>query len=463
MDPTLALAVGLAAGAGGAYVAVRRLLRENGSRAASAVPVALAPSPARAAAPDPDVSAQLEKAKGDAEAARAAHVEALAALAEARTRLEEAAGLTADEARSRLLGTLDRELEGEKARRVQASLDATRAEADARAREIVCTALQRVAAHHAAERSVSTVVLPDEGFKGRVIGRDGRNAAAFERATGCDLVVDDASNVVTVSGFDPVRREVARRALCELVADGRIHPARIDEVVEATRRTVEEDLVEAGRRALLECGVGTADPTVTSLLGRLQYRTSYGQNVLRHSVEVAHLCGAMAGEMGLDVVLAKRVGLLHDLGKAVDHEVEGGHATIGGDIARRCGESEAVVNGIAAHHEDIPQATPYAVLAQVGDAISASRPGARSDSADRYLQRLKNLEAVAAGFAGVEEAYAVQAGREVRVVVDAAKVSDAAAPLLAREIARAVEAALTYPGEIKVTVLRETSATHYAR
>jgi ribonuclease Y len=310
---------------------------------------------------------------------------------------------------------------------------------------------------------VTSVPLPDESYKGRVIGREGRNVDAFERATGCDVVVDDAPGVVTISGFAPVRREVARRAMAALVADGRIQPARIEEVVAQERAALEAEIVEAGRQALLECDAGDAHPRVVELLGRLRFRTSYGQNVLRHSVEVAHLCGAMAGEMGLDPRVARRVGLLHDLGKAVDQEAEGGHAAIGGDVARRCGEAPVVVNAIASHHEEVPQESAYAVLAQVADAISASRPGARTEAAGSYVKRLAALEAVAASFAGVREAYAVRAGREVRVLVDAARVSDAAALALAREIAKAVEAELAYPGEVKVTVLRETQATSYAR
>jgi ribonuclease Y len=300
-------------------------------------------------------------------------------------------------------------------------------------------------------------------MKGRIIGREGRNAKAFEAATGCDVVVDDTPGVVTISGFDPVRREVARRAMTALVADGRIQPARIEEAVAEARSALEAELVESGRKALAEADVGDAHARVVSLLGRLRLRTSYGQNVLLHSIEVAHLCGAMAGEMGLDARVARRAGLLHDLGKAVDHDVEGGHAVVGADVARRCGESPVVVNAIASHHEDVPQESPYAVLAQVGDAVSAARPGARTESADRYLRRLADLERIATSFAGVSEAYAIQAGREVRVVVDAAVVSDAAAAALAREIAKAVESELAYPGEIRVTVLRETRAISYAR
>jgi len=403
---------------------------------------------------------RLARATADAEAARREADEAAAA---ARARLAEAAGFSPAEAKAKALDDLDRELAAEHARRVAAHVDAVRVDADARARAVVATALQRVAVSHAAERTVTSVPLPDEGMKGRVIGREGRNARAFEHATGCDVVVDDTPGLVTLSGFDPVRREVARRAMTALVADGRIHPVRIEEAVEEARRALETELVEVGRKALQTADVGVAHPRVVGLLGRLQYRTSYGQNVLQHALEVAHLCGAMASELGLDPRLARRVGLLHDLGKAVDHDVEGGHAAVGAEVARRCGESALIVNAIASHHEDVPQESLYAVLAQVGDAVSAARPGARADTADRYLKRLGDLEKVAAAFPGVVDAYAVQAGREVRVIVDGKRVPDAEAATLARDIAKAVEAALTYPGEIKVTVVRETRAVSFAR
>ena len=450
MDPLLGLGVAFAAGLAigvAAGATARRRRAAPGSAAAAA-------SPPSAGALPPSAGA------GRLEAALKAATEREA---EARARLAELAGLDATEARTRALEELDRELAEERGRRIEASVREARETAEVRAREIVVTALQRVAANHASERSVTSVPLPDDSWKGRVIGRDGRNAAAFERATGCDVVVDETPGLVTISGFDPVRREVARRAMSALVADGRIAPARIEEVVTQARAELEAEIVEAGRQALLECDAGDAHPRVLELLGRLRYRTSYGQNVLRHAVEVSHLCGAMAGEMGLDPRIARRAGLLHDLGKAVDQEAEGGHAAIGGDVARRCGETPAIVNAIASHHEEVPQETPYAVLAQVADAISASRPGARTDSAETFVRRLRALEAVAASFAGVREAYAVQAGREDRVLVDAAQVSDAAAPALAREIAKAVEAELAYPGEVKVTVLRETQAISYAR
>ena len=458
MDATLALGVGVAAGtalgAATSYVLSRRSRRpavEDEARRGELL--------RRESVVEREQARLAEAAK----ALEAAQGDAVEDGKRARDRLAEAAGFSPEAARARALEDLDKDLLAERSRRVAAAVIATRAEAEAKARAIVCTALQRVAASHASERTVTSVALPDDSFKGRVIGREGRNVQAFERLTGCDVLVDDTPGVVTISGFDPVRREIARRALVTLIADGRIQPARIEEVVEATKRSLEEDLLETGKKALLECDVGEAHPRVIALLGRLQYRTSYGQNVLRHSVEVAHLCGAMAGEMGLDPRIARRAGLLHDLGKAVDHEVEGSHATIGGEILKRSGETPLLVNAVASHHEDVPQESAYAVLAQAADAISAARPGARVDSADRYVRRLKDLEAVAASFAGVTEVFAIQAGREVRVLVDGSKVSDAAAPLLAREIARAVEAELAYPGEIRVTVLRNTSAVAYAR
>ncbi|MCC7139722.1 MAG: ribonuclease Y [Planctomycetes bacterium] len=455
MDPLLATAVGATAGAVVAWVVSRSWPRPP----SAADEARRREVEARAAAAERAV----EEARAATEAAAAARRDAEVLAADAKARLAAAAGLSPAEARARALEELDRELAQERARRVEAVARQAREEADARARAVVCTALQRVAVAHATERTVTSVPLPDEAMKGRVIGREGRNAKAFEAATGCDLLVDETPGVVTISAFDPVRREVARRALAALVADGRIQPAQIEEAVATARRAVEGEVTEAGRRALLDADVGDAHPRVVELLGRLQWRTSYGQNVLRHAVEVAHLCGAMAGELGLDARTARRAGLLHDLGKAVEHDVEGGHAAVGADVARRCGEAPLVVNAIASHHEDVPQESAYAVLAQVGDAISAARPGARSDTVEKYVRRLADLERVAASFAGVEDAYAIQAGRELRVLVDGKAVSDAAALALAREIAAAVERELAYPGEVRVTVLRETRAVSYAR
>lgn len=449
MDPLASLSISAAAGLCLGWLAARLVGRRDGGAD---------PAPRRA-----ELEAEAARLAGERVRVDGARAEAEGLAARARARLAELAGPDAHAARKAALEELDRELAAERARRVAAEVAATREEADVRARAIVCTALQRVAGGHAAERTVTSVDLPDEAFKGRIVGREGRNVRAFEKATGCDVLVDDAPGVVTIAGFDPVRREAARRAMVDLVADGRIHPVRIEEAVAAATKALEAELLETGRAALLECDLSDAHPRILTLLGRLRYRTSYGQNVLRHAVEVSHLCGAMASEMRLDPRLARRAGLLHDLGKAVDHDVEGAHAPVGGDVARRCGEAGLVVNAIASHHEDVPQESAYAVIVQVCDAISAARPGARSDSAEKYVRRMKDLEAVAAAFPGVTEAYAVQAGREVRVIVDAATVSDADAPVLARSIAKAVEQGLSYPGEIRVTVLRETQVIDWAR
>lgn len=454
MDTALGYALSALAGAAGAYVASRLLARD---RAPSAAPPDRA-TDSRAA----ELALARERLATESERVAEARREVDAASAQLRRRMEAAAGVDAGTEKARALAELDRELSVEKSQRVRRAVEDAREEAESRARSIVCTAIQRVAVAHCAEKTVTCVELPDE-MKGRVIGREGRNVRVLERATGCDIVVDDTPGVVTISGFDPVRREIARRALAALLVDGRIHPERIEEAVAAASRSMEADLVEAGRKALVDCNVGDAHPRVVTLLGRLRYRTSYGQNVLAHSIEVAGLCGVMAAEMGLDPRIARRVGLLHDLGKAIDHETEGAHAVIGGDVAKACGETPLIVNAIASHHEDVAQESAYAVFAQACDAISAARPGARVDAAERQIKRLRDLEAVASSFEGVSSAFAIQAGRELRVIVDAAKVGDGAAVLLAREIAGAIEAELSYPGEIKVTVLRETEAVHYAR
>ncbi len=456
LDPLAGYVLCAAAG-GAAAVVATRLLRRDASRAAPAPEASGALSTREGA-----LRAEALRLEAEAERLAQRRREAEAAERELRGRIEAAAGIDAPAAKERALAVLDAELAVERARLVRRAVDAAREEADTRARAIVCTAIQRVAASHTAEKTVSCVALPDD-MKGRLIGREGRNVRVLERLTGCDVLVDDTPGVVTISGFDPVRREIARRAVAALVADGRVHPERIEEEVGKAARGMEGDLVEAGRKALLACDVGDAHPRVVTLLGRLQYRTSYGQNVLAHSVEVAALAGVMAAEMGLDARVARRVGLFHDLGKAIDHEHEGAHAVLGAGILKACGESALVVNAVASHHEDVAQESAYAVLAQACDAVSAARPGARVDGAERHGRRLKDLEAVACSFEGVSEAYAVQAGREVRVVVDAKRVSDDAAVLLAREIAKAVEKELAYPGEIKVTVLRETQAIQYAR
>ncbi len=382
---------------------------------------------------------------------------------EAMARLQEIAGLTAEQARELLLKELEVEVQHRAGLLIKSYEEKIRREAERRAREILTTAIQRCAVDHTSEMTVSVVALPSDDMKGRIIGREGRNIRAFESITGVDLIVDDTPEAVTLSSFDPVRREVARIALEKLVVDGRIHPARIEEMVERARKEVEKRVEEAGEMALVETGVKSMHPELVSLLGQLSLRTSYGQNALRHSIEVAHLAGMIAAELGLDESVAKRAGLLHDIGKAVDFKVEGPHALIGADIARKYGESPEVVDAISAHHEDVEATTPYAVLVLVADAISASRPGARRESLEAYIKRLEKLESIARAFPGVEKAYAIQAGREIRIMVDPGVLDDAAACKLAYDVARKIEEELKYPGQVKVTVVRETRATEYAK
>jgi ribonucrease Y len=384
-------------------------------------------------------------------------------LTQQREKLLAISTLSEKEAKEIVLEEVEAELDQEIGEIVQRSTEKAKEEADRRARDIVVTAIQRTAADHSSESTVSIVDLPNDDMKGRIIGREGRNIRAFEKATGVDVIVDDTPGVVVVSAFDSVRRETARRALKRLVADGRIHPTRIEDVVTETQREMDEVLREAGRKAVQECDVSRVHPKLVDLLGRLKFRTSYGQNVLQHSIEVSNLCGVMAGELGLDIKVAKRAGLLHDIGKSIDHEMEGGHPLVGADIARRCGESKEVVNAIAAHHEDVAKETVISVLVQAGDAISAARPGARRESLERYIKRLERLEEVATGFDGVVEAYAIQAGREVRVIVNPGRVTDQVSVKMCRDIAQKIEQELTYPGEVKVTVVRETRAVDYAR
>jgi len=377
--------------------------------------------------------------------------------------LQRVAKMSREEAREVLLSKLEKELEREASLLVARYTERARERAEDEARRILATTIQRVSVEHTQEGVVSTVDLPNEEMKGRIIGREGRNIRAFEKATGVDLIVDDTPGVVVVSCFDSIRREVARRALERLVADGRIHPARIEEVVEQTRKQLNEQMQKIGREASMELDIHGLHPRLVMLLGRLKFRTSYGQNVLQHSIEVAHLCGMLAAELGFEVKLAKRCGLLHDIGKAVDHEIEGAHPQIGADLAKRYQEKSVVCNAIAAHHGDVPPETPYAVIVQAADAISASRPGARRETLEKYIQRLERLESVASEFEGVRSAYAIQAGREVRVIIDPEKVSDEEALVLARNIANRIADELTFAGEIKVTVIRETRAVEYAR
>jgi ribonuclease Y len=405
--------------------------------------------------------AALRRAALEEVAATRAETERLQA--DLRARLAQAADLPEAEARRELLSHLDHDLEGEKARRIVSSIEQAKAEASRRARDIVLTAIQRVAVDHGAEATATPIKIPNDDMKGRIIGRDGRNIRAFEAVTGCDVVVDETPGQVVISAFDPVRREVARIAMAELIEDGRIHPTRIEEVVADVQARMKDRLVELGHDALVESDVHDVHPDLVNLLGSLAFRTSYGQNVLRHSVEAAHLAGAMASELGLDARTARRAALFHDIGKAIDHRMEGSHSEVAAEMAKRLNEAPVIVNAIAASHDDLLQDSPYAVLAQVADAISAARPGARMDQVERYAKRMLDLEALAARFPGVDKAYAIQAGREVRVIVDAARVTDGAAPLLAHEIARAVESELTYPGEVKVTVVREVRAVDVAR
>jgi len=372
-------------------------------------------------------------------------------------------GLSPQDARAQLFERLERDFEREAAVLLDRKVEQAKETADQKAREILATAIQRCAVEHTNESVVSTIDLPSDEMKGRIIGREGRNIRAFEKATGVDVIVDDTPGVVVLSAFDSVRREMARRAMEELVADGRIHPSRIEEVIERAKRKTEETILQIGKQVLFDMGVHSNNQKLAYLLGRLKYRTSYGQNVLQHSIEVAHLCATMAGELRLDPALARRIGLLHDIGKAVDHELEGGHPEIGALIGKRIDEDATVINAIAAHHEGAPPETVYAVLVQAADAISASRPGARRETLEKYIKRLERLEEVAGSFEGVDTAYAIQAGREVRVIVKADKVDDRMTTKLARDIAKEIEQELDYPGEIRVTLIRETRSVDYAR
>jgi ribonuclease Y len=382
---------------------------------------------------------------------------------EVEQRLFQVAGLSPEEARRLILERLDRELEEEKAARVRAALERARIEARREAQKILAQAMQRQASETAAQLAVSVVPIPSDAMKGRIIGREGRNIRTFEALTGVDLIIDDTPEAVLLSSFNPVRREIARMALEELLKDGRIHPSRIEEVVEKAKQEMKTFIYERGEEAALEAGVVGLKPGLIQLLGRLHFRSSYGQNVLKHSVQVAHLTGIMAAELGLDAGLARRAGLLHDIGKSVDREVEGSHVEIGIALARRFGEPPEVIDAIAHHHDPENAETVYAVLVAAADALSAARPGARRESLEEYLQRLEALERIALSFPGVETAFAVQAGREVRVIVKPDKITDAKATLLAREIANRIEREMNYPGQVQVTVVRETRAVEYAK
>ena len=377
--------------------------------------------------------------------------------------LEKISGLTQEEAKQYLLDSVESEVRHETAMKIKEVETQLKEEAEQTAREIIATAIQRCAADHAAETTVSVVSLPNDEMKGRIIGREGRNIRTLETITGVDLIIDDTPEAITVSSFDPVRREIARLALEKLIADGRIHPTRIEDMVEKARKEVDRTIKEEGERACYETGVHNLHPELIKILGRQKYRTSYGQNVLNHSIEVAHIAGLLASELGVDVALAKRAGLLHDLGKAVDHEMEGSHVQLGVELARKYKESAAVVHAIEAHHGDVEPQTIIACLVQAADAISAARPGARRENVENYIRRLQKLEELTGSYPGVEKAYAIQAGREVRIMVKPEEVSEDNMILLARDIARKLEAELEYPGQIKVNVIRETKAVEYAK
>ncbi|MGH2467293.1 MAG: ribonuclease Y, partial [Candidatus Limnocylindrales bacterium] len=377
--------------------------------------------------------------------------------------LERVSLMSADEAKALLLEAVRADAEKDAVRLARSIERQAREEAEDKARDVVVTAIQRVMSDHTAEMTVSAVHLPSDEMKGRIIGREGRNIRALEQATGIDLIIDDTPETVVISGFDPVRREVARVALTKLIQDGRIHPGRIEEVVSKARAEVDLLMRQAGEQAAYDAGVPGLPAEIVKLLGRLRYRTSYGQNVLQHSLETSRLAAVIAGEVGADIQVAKMGGLLHDIGKAVDHEVEGPHAAIGGQIAQRHGLHMKVVNAIAAHHQEVEYACVESPIVQIADAISASRPGARGESMDAYLKRLEDLQAIADGFDGVEKSFAVQAGREVRILVRPEQIDDLASMQLARDIVRKIEESLTYPGQIKVTVIRETRAVEYAK
>ncbi len=380
-----------------------------------------------------------------------------------RLQLESIAKMTSEEAKRMLMESMENEAKHEIAKKIKKMEEEARETADKKAKEIISLAIQRYAGEYTAEKTVSVVTLPNEEMKGRIIGREGRNIRALEAATGIDLIIDDTPEAVILSGFNPIRREIARIALERLVSDGRIHPARIEEIVQKVEQEVEAAIREAGEQATFDVGVHGIHPELVKMIGRLKYRTSFAQNVYQHSLEVAFLCGIMASELGVNVKQAKRAGLLHDIGKAVDHEVEGSHGKIGAELARKYGESPLIVHAIASHHEEEKPETILDILVSAADALSGARPGARREMLETYVKRLEDLEKIAQSFPGVEKSYAIQAGREIRVIVQPERISDEASVILSRDIARKIEKELTYPGQIKVTVIRETRSVDIAK
>ncbi len=381
---------------------------------------------------------------------------------EQKLQLERISTLTAEQAKDLLLRAMENEARYEGAKLIKKIENEAKEEADKKAKKILATAIQRYAADYVTERTVSVVQLPNDEMKGRIIGREGRNIRALEAATGIDLIIDDTPEAVILSGFNPIRREIARQSLMRLISDGRIHPARIEDVVKKVTQEIETAIKEAGEQAAFDLGVHGINNELIKYIGRLKFRTSYSQNVLQHSIEVGFLAGIMAAELGLKEKLARRIGLMHDIGKAIDHEVEGPHALIGSKLAKKFGESTQVINAIAAHHEDVPPTSVYDILVQAADGLSGARPGARKELLENYIKRLEDLENIAVSFRGVDSAYAIQAGRELRVIVESTKVTDEEAILISRDIVKKIEEALTFPGQIKVTVIRETRAVEYA-
>ena len=409
-----------------------------------------------------DLSAREEALKERDRSIETARAEATALVDAVRRKLEETAGMTREEAKRSLVEQMSEEARGEAAKQIRQIEGEAREEADRRAKKIVSIAIERLAGEFVADRTVSVVALPSDDMKGRIIGREGRNIRAIEAATGVDLIIDDTPEAVVISCHNPIRRELARLALDRLISDGRIHPGRIEEVVRKAEQELEESIREAGQRAVIELGLHGVHQELVRLVGMLKYRYSYAQNVLGHSIETAFIAGALAAELGLNVKQARRAGLLHDIGKALTHEVEGSHAIVGGEIARKYGESAKIVNAIAAHHEEVKAETILAPLVDAADALSGARPGARREVLESYAKRLEDLERISNSFRGVERSYAVQAGREIRVIVDPGTVPDDQAALLARDVARRIEQEMTYPGQIKVTVIRETRASEIA-